>query len=529
MVIAKIIGKTVNNFKKNAEVVGKKVVKELKIDTQKVKIKLERSPKEDFIIIDLKPENQFKSQVQKHLFSPKLRNDCGWPYSPEEIEDIMRRTRIDKEEDVVLFNTLLDSDTPKFSLDEISLIMNRKNGNNTVLYSDKWCEDFAKKFKTGSAFTDIIIKSKISNLGYLIGQNIKDSIIGKAVIDKIIELRGIGDIHYDGLKKELDSLINLVEIDSSARNFSYPLMGDSYKYTRLSRESAEHSRILNELTQSPGNQKLSNYEARLFQNEIELDPLKSYLADNSESDAGLSKYLYDTYYIPRLSPKTKMICQKISDEFGTKLFVENESNPNAAQMVYKELSQWQRASKGEFLKPLTINLSRYDSYYVKLPKIGGYMYDFNKSVHVKKDSIKPMTWALRHELVHLNDNKFYEESGIINGIDVDKIIVREPEETDGTVGDLIWDKCLYKEELFNGGLAHEKIKYAYTDKNEFIAVASEGDYSKYSPEFRDVLVKLGLPKYVFDMKPNNPEFVKNAKEIAEMKQENKNLKFHIAY
>jgi hypothetical protein len=32
-----------------------------------------------------------------------------------------------------------------------------------------------------------------------------------------------------------------------------------------------------------------------------------------------------------------------------------------------------------------------------------------------------------------------------------------------------------------------------------LAVAAEGDFSQYSPEFRNVLIKIGMPEYVFDL------------------------------
>jgi hypothetical protein len=57
-------------------------------------------------------------------------------------------------------------------------------------------------------------------------------------------------------------------------------------------------------------------------------------------------------------------------------------------------------------------------------------------------------------------------------------------------------------------LNDSSIVYANTDKREYIAVASEGDYRKYSEEFKNVLIKLGLPEGVFKMKP-----LKNVDEL----------------
>ena len=45
--------------------------------------------------------------------------------------------------------------------------------------------------------------------------------------------------------------------------------------------------------------------------------------------------------------------------------------------------------------------------------------------------------------------------------------------------------------------------YAYQNTEEFIAVASEGDMSQYSPEFKQLLVDFGMPSWVFNMKPKS--------------------------
>lgn len=518
--IRKITGGKLNIAEKICRKIGQNAeqvsAKGSDIKTENIRIDFERSPKEDFIIIDLKPRNKFEAQARKLLTSPKNIDASGFPYSLEEINMVLKKTPINKKEDIELLKTLLNPDSPKFSVEEISLIINHKN-TKPIPYPSEWCESFANGLKSGIDSVDIVIGSKIRALGCLIGQNIKDPVIGKAVMERLTKLRG-NELNYYELNEELNSLINLVNIDSSARNFSYPLTGDSYKYTSLKKNYPEHNQVLNEIPQTPINQKSSDYEARLFQNEMKLDPLKSYLADNAKSDPELSKYLYETYYLPRLSTKTKEICQKISDEFGTKLFVENESSSKTAKMVYEELSEWKSVSKGEFLSPPVIDLSRYNPHYITSYNSAAYMSGKNNSVHVKGDVSENINLYLRHELAHVND-KYFESSGVLNGVDIDKIIVREPERADGTAGDLIWNKCLYKEEFANAGLDYDKIRYAYKNKREFIAVAAEGYYSKYSPEFKEVLVKLGMPEYVFKMEPCNTKFVANASQIEQTRRQ----------
>jgi hypothetical protein len=63
-----------------------------------------------------------------------------------------------------------------------------------------------------------------------------------------------------------------------------------------------------------------------------------------------------------------------------------------------------------------------------------------------------------------------------------------------------FDNCKYREELLRAGIGPAHLHYAYTNRAEFIAVATEGDMSKYSPEFKDILIKLGMPEFAFNLK-----------------------------
>ena len=68
--------------------------------------------------------------------------------------------------------------------------------------------------------------------------------------------------------------------------------------------------------------------------------------------------------------------------------------------------------------------------------------------------------------------------------------------------------CKYREELLKAGIAPDHIRYAYTNRAEFIAVAAEGDMSKYSPEFKNDLIKLGMPEFAFNLKTINPTIIR---------------------
>lgn len=56
-------------------------------------------------------------------------------------------------------------------------------------------------------------------------------------------------------------------------------------------------------------------------------------------------------------------------------------------------------------------------------------------------------------------------------------------------------KAKYWNEFKNAGIPEQHIPYAYNNPLEFIAVASEGDMSKYSDEFKKVLIRFGMPEW----------------------------------
>ena len=69
-------------------------------------------------------------------------------------------------------------------------------------------------------------------------------------------------------------------------------------------------------------------------------------------------------------------------------------------------------------------------------------------------------------------------------------------------------------EFLKAGINPKHIEYAYTNKSEFLAVAAEGDLSQYSPEFKEVLIKIGMPEYVFNL-PIHDADVDNSAYIAQ--------------
>lgn len=353
---------------------------------------------------------------------------------------------------------------------------------------------------------------------------INDPII-KAAIKREVEM----DYGYYSYRFHvLEDLVSLVKVDSSLYCHPRPFNIDNYKKSPVYKvlthliDIGDPGKVVEEIRQTPINHLPKTSEARWLKNGIELEALKSYikLGVFNEYNA-LPKYLYEQYYLSRLSPETRNICKKILQEFDTKVFLEDETDPIPARKIVDELTEWANAAKAkqkDFKSPLVIDINRWDPGYIENKDSGGYYCDSTKIVSIKNN----LENAIRHEIVHSIDPYINSYSGSINGRNMDEIIVRGPVKPSGQIGDLIWSECKYKDEFFNAGISPSLIRYAYKDAREFKAVAAQGDYSKYSPEFKKLLVDIGLPEYVFDMKPESLS-VNNAEFFAELRKHHPEL------
>ena len=151
--------------------------------------------------------------------------------------------------------------------------------------------------------------------------------------------------------------------------------------------------------------------------------------------------------------------------------------------IEEDLSKWQKASNGQAKMPPVIDFSSVKAEWFERGAAGGYSEaDFNGSLAFspisKKNQSEEFREILRHEMAHTNDLKFNDET-----IKFDEVL----------------QSCNYAEELKNAGLSDFYINYAGTDKREFIAVAAQGDMSKYSAEFKETLINLGMPEWLFNV------------------------------
>ena len=228
-----------------------------------------------------------------------------------------------------------------------------------------------------------------------------------------------------------------------------------------------------------------------FEKARKLEPLKDFCYNYEKTKPKMTKHLYETYYLPMLKPEARQICQKIADEFGTKLFLGHDDNHKAANAVYKEFSEWKNAGGAEVLYPNTFDCSKIKQDYIRknVPAGGFLSYvgrRFEKTmIALPNDDLSSISPAIRHEMTHLNDKKYFDKIGCDA---VGFIKKRE-------------GKRPFEDELEKSGISKRMINYANTDMLEFKAVSSQGDYSSYSDHFKKFLVRIGLPEWQFKMKP----------------------------
>lgn len=264
------------------------------------------------------------------------------------------------------------------------------------------------------------------------------------------------------------------------------------------------------------NQKTLNITAKKiikskdFANEARIERLKDYCIKNPNNE--ISDYFYNNYYLKSdmVSKKLKAQCENINKKFGTKIFLSANHKEDLEVLKYtkKELAEFLRASEGKAKMPPIIDFSTIKVDYVdnkkNLKKMWtiGYQVDSTREISINDASKFAIHKALRHELTHANQNA--QKTNIFAKYNVPKIIALKNNEDGSFVPDM--ENCSLKQEFYNAGISEQHTMYAHTNLNEFIAVASEGDMSKYSSEFKQMLIDFGMPEWMFKMKSKDELF-----------------------
>ena len=268
---------------------------------------------------------------------------------------------------------------------------------------------------------------------------------------------------------------------------------------------------------------LSEYrkKAAELQKNMRFTKLMEFCFKNPDSE--LSTHLYTEYYLKQagIPKKIQGMCLNISKKYNTKLFLPKDcqGTEKAIKYVEAELEAYSEAMKGsgDRLRHV-IDFSELKEAFEH--KRGG---KDGADGYIKKEvadnlvnipglDIEVIHNALRHELMHTFDNKF--------GVPLDDIeITVVPRIIEDYYGNAIDIKCKsskYDEEFIKAGITDpELIDYAYTNSKEFIAVASEGNMSSYSEEFKQLLISKGMPEWAFKLKTINPDILAKIKDLNE--------------
>ncbi len=233
-----------------------------------------------------------------------------------------------------------------------------------------------------------------------------------------------------------------------------------------------------------------------FEEEVRIHVLREYCKVNNDE---LADYLYTEFYLKTtpVPENIKKQCLNIHKKYGVKVFVPlSAKDSNVLDFVDKEFDTWNKISEGQAKYPPTLDFLQTKRDYEEETDDGwvqGFHESYNNAISINGFDLEVAKQALRHEMTHRNDNRLLQK--FPDGVVSYKLIKGKNGETKSVV-DL--KNCRFVEEFRNAGIKEDHIRYAYKNVREFIAVASEGDMSKYSPEMKKLLLDIGMPEWMFN-------------------------------
>ena len=235
-------------------------------------------------------------------------------------------------------------------------------------------------------------------------------------------------------------------------------------------------------------------------------------------------YMYNEMYIKNLDlpQEVKDKCMEISEKYNSKIFLSSKSEDAVSEikLIDQEYKDWAEATGGKAIYPRVLDMSTINKIYIDDTsaygsRAGGETQQMGAIIRLNGGTEASIYHALRHEMTHLNDrkplspkardemNRLFAEISPRKTVRLGSLQLKK----------LDYENCKYKEEFLKAGIHPTHISYAYNSRDEFIAVAAEGDMSKYSPEFKEVLKKLGMSEDIFKLPVRNPNIIRNS-EIA---------------
>ncbi len=234
----------------------------------------------------------------------------------------------------------------------------------------------------------------------------------------------------------------------------------------------------------------------------------------NEKFKDLSSKYYDLYLENEFkecsredATRYREMCKSIDKEYGVKVILPTNLKEvgQSLILVYQELNNYKMHSNNQAKMPPVL-----DFMYPLADNAAGmaHIRDGINQIDVRELSTSFIKHSLRHEMAHINDSKQMDKFPT-------EIRTFKNEPKKDAWGELVFDvhrdldinNCKYVDELRKGGISQKLIEYAYTNPMEFVAVASQGDFSKYSPEFKKYLTELGMPEWMLSFSNPKPYFI----------------------
>ncbi len=371
-------------------------------------------------------------------------------------------------------------------------------------------------------------------------ENINDAKINKYIKDELERAKELDDPYLTGEDRlEILSKLNRVADAYHTLRGDYtryvterPLTGDlkdptPVEYLNFLRENdPETAQKFEEFIAEAQTGKQDTGATKAQQNLVQdfiqaqkTEALKELAGSAQKND--IADYMYKEMYIKNLDlpQAVKDKCTEISEKYNSKIFLSAKSEDAAAEikLIEQEYKDWEDATGGNASYPRVLDMSTINKIYIDDnsaygSRAGGETQQMGATIRLNGGTEASIHHVLRHEMMHLNDRMPLSQKA---REEMNRLFAEIAPKKNVRLGSLQlnrldYENCKYKEEFLKAGIHPAHISYAYNSRNEFLAVAAEGDMSKYSPEFKEVLKKLGMPEEIFKLPVRNPHIIQNS-------------------
>lgn len=371
-------------------------------------------------------------------------------------------------------------------------------------------------------------------------ENINDAKINKYIKDELERAKELDDPYLTGEDRlEILSKLNRVADAYHTLRGDYtryvterPLTGDlkdptPVEYLNFLRENdPETAQKFEEFIAGAQTGKQDTGATKAQQNLVQdfiqaqkTEALKELAGSAQKND--IADYMYKEMYIKNLDlpQAVKDKCTEISEKYNSKIFLSAKSEDAAAEikLIEQEYKDWEDATGGNASYPRVLDMSTINKIYIDDnsaygSRAGGETQQIGATIRLNGGTEASIHHVLRHEMMHLNDRMPLSQKA---RDEMNRLFAEIAPKKNVRLGSLQlnrldYENCKYKEEFLKAGIHPAHISYAYNSRNEFLAVAAEGDMSKYSPEFKEVLKKLGMPEEIFKLPVRNPHIIQNS-------------------